>query len=207
MNQLLRIIFLLVLISGCSSKTTKDPGLDNLVSLIEGEFSNKDQVKGDIGFAYLHMANTAIWKDRPGYWIYTEVYSPKKDTFIYTQRILQYERLDSLSFKSTSYTIPNAKKYKRGWQNKSIFNDLTIDSLKVRKGCEVFFHKNTSTIYTGKMHKKSCTSTIKNVNYITTNFVISKNKISVWNRGYNVEGKQVWGKINGPYKYKKEPKD
>ncbi len=207
MTQLLRLFFILPLLFGCNSETAKDPELGNLVKLLVGEFSNESQVKEDAGFAYLHLVNTVIWEDRPGYWVYSEVYDPRQGNFIYSQRILEYEKLDSASFKSTSYKILNAKGYERGWEDKKIFNKLTMDSLEVRQGCEIYFEKNTSTIYSGKTNKGFCSSSINNVEYITANLVISKNKISIWNRGYNNEGKQIWGKINGPYKYKRVKKN
>ncbi len=203
MKHFLPIFFISGLILSCNSKVAKDDELDHLMSFLVGEFSNEEQAKNDDGFAFLRLINIPIWKNKPGHWIYTELYDANKDNYVYTQRILQYERVDSSTFKSTSYQILNAKDYKQGWKDISVFDKLTIDSLKIRNGCNIFFEKNTSTIYTGKTKKKSCSSTIDSIEYITSNFVISRNKISIWNKGYNDEGKQVWGKINGPYKYKK----
>ncbi len=203
MKQLLPVVFLFSLLFSCNSKTVKDPELYNLVSSIVGEFSNIEQVKHDAGFAHLNLTNIRIWKDRPGYWIYSEVSDAKEKEYIYSQRILSYERLDSFTFINTSYSIRNAKEYRNVLKNQHRLNQLTIDSLEIRKGCQVYFEKNTSTIYTGKTRKKSCSSSIHYIEYISSNFVISSDKISVWNRGYDKKGKQIWGKITGPYMYKR----
>ena len=39
------------------------------------------------------------------------------------------------------------------------------------------------------------------IDYIKTDFVVSREKVSIWVRGYNKQGKQVLGKIDGPYLY------
>ncbi|GAA4278132.1 chromophore lyase CpcT/CpeT [Aquimarina mytili] len=206
MKQLLRIVFLFPLLISCNSEVVKDLELHNLVSSLVGEFSNIEQAKNDSGFAHLNLTNIRIWKDRPGYWIYSEVSDAKENDYIYSQRILSYERLDSFTFINTSYIIRNAKDYKNILNNKHLFNQLTLDSLEIRKGCQVYFEKNTSTIYTGKTKKKSCSSSINYIEYISSNFVISSDKISIWNKGYDKKGKQIWGKITGPYMYKRVAK-
>ncbi len=203
MRQLLFILVLFTLFSSCGSEKKKDVELDNLITLLEGKFSNEEQVKKDSGFAHLSLINVRIWKDRPEYWIYSEVSGANKDDYVYSQRILTYQRLDSSNIISTGYKIPNSKDYQSGWENIEIFENLTPESLEIRNGCEVYFKKKTSTIYSGKTKKGSCESSIKEIDYITSSFVVSKDKISIWTRGYNKKGNQVWGKIKGPYKYRR----
>ncbi|AXT62960.1 hypothetical protein D1816_22335 [Aquimarina sp. AD10] len=203
MKQLSLIIFTVLALFSCNSAPVKDVELHNLVTMILGEFSNAEQTEKDASFRHLNLKSVRIWKDRPGYWVYTEVHEASENNNIYSQRILEYERVDSLNFKSTSYKILNEKEYKFGWQNAKVFNKLTLDSLRLKEGCQVYFKKKTSTIYSGKTNRDSCLSSIKSVNHITSSFVVSKNKISVWTRGYSKEGKHIFGKISGPYKYKK----
>ncbi len=206
MKHLLLLGLVLVFVSSCKSEIIKDTELHNLVTLLVGEFSNLEQSKNDSSFSHLKMVNTRIWKSKQGYWVYSELFDAKKTDVIYGQRILNYERVDSSTFKSTSYTISNAQDYRMGWKNESIFDTLTVDNLIMRDGCQVYFKKSTSTIYTGKTRKKSCSSSIDYIDYITADFVVSRDKISLWNRGYSKKGKQVWGKIRGPHKYKRTSK-
>ena len=202
MKQFLLVLFISMLLSSCNSRPIKDTELHSLVMLVTGNFSNEEQAKNDPSFAHLNLINILIWEDQPGYWVYSELFDKNSDN-IYGQRILHYERVDSSTFVSTSYRLLNSKDYLGGWKDKRIFSKLTLDSLEIREGCQVYFEKNTSTIYSGKTNKNSCTSSIDYIEYITSNFVISKDKISIWNRGYDKAGKQVWGKIKGPYKYKR----
>lgn len=204
MKQFLLFIFLSILFSSCNSKPIKDVELHKLVMLLTGEFSNKEQAENDIGFAHLNLRNIRIWENRPGYWLYSEVSDAKNSDQVYSQRIINYKRSNSSTFISTSYLILNEENYKGSQEETSdIFNKLTKDSLIERVGCQMYFKKKTSTIYSGKIKKKSCASSIDYIDYITSAFVISKNKISIWTKGYDNKGKQVWGKIKGPYRYKR----
>ncbi|TPN81281.1 chromophore lyase CpcT/CpeT [Aquimarina algicola] len=203
MKQFLLIISLLILFSGCVSAPVKDKELHNLVSLLIGDFTNKEQAENDPSFSQLSLINIRIWKNKSGYWVYSQLFDAKKENIIYSQRVLFYERVDSITFASKSYTINNAKEYKEAWKNPKILKSLKPEDLEIRNGCDVYFKKKTSTIYSGKTNKGSCSSSINFVDHISSNFVISKNKLSVWNRGYDEKGKQVWGKIKGPYKFRK----
>ncbi|GAA4271278.1 chromophore lyase CpcT/CpeT [Aquimarina gracilis] len=204
MKRLLPFFLLSIFLFGCNSKSAKDTELNNLVNLVLGEFSNEEQAKNDASYAHLNLVNARIWKDKPGYWVYSEVSDAKQDLYIYSQRIVNYKRLDSTSFISTSYIIDGAKDFESGWKDPNIFDELTMDDIEMRRGCEVYYKKKTSTIFSGKTDKGSCISSIKGIDYITSAFVVSKDKISVWTRGYDQKGKQVWGKIKGPFKYKKQ---
>ncbi|WP_103070977.1 chromophore lyase CpcT/CpeT [Aquimarina sediminis] len=203
MRGFLLIIFLSLLFSSCNSAPIKDPELHKLVVLLVGSFSNKEQAENDSSFASLHMTNTRIWEERIGYWVYSEVSDANKDHYIYSQRIINYERLDSSTLKGTSYEIPNIEEYNTDQKKSTFLSNLTPDSLEIRAGCQVYFKKKTSTIYSGKTNKGSCTNALDYIDYTTSTYVISKDNISIWTKGYNNNRKQVWGKINGPYKYKR----
>lgn len=203
MRKFLLIVFLITAFPSCNSKSVKDAELHKLVTLLIGSFSNKEQTERDASFAYLNLKNIRIWKDKPEYWIYSEVSDAKQGHYIYDQKIVSYERLDSSTIRSTSYAIINSKKYEENQKTAKFFDNLTLDSLKVMTGCQVFFKKKTSTIYTGKTNKGSCNSDIPYIHYVTSSYVISKDKISIWTKGFDSNKKQVWGKIKGPYKYKR----
>ncbi len=204
MKKISSIIFLFFVFYSCNSNRIKDIELHNLTTLMIGEFSNKEQAKQDNSFPNSLMINVRIWKNKPGYWIYSELSDASENNIVvHSQRIINYERIDSITFKSTGYRIPNEKDYQSPWKNIGVFDKLTLDSLQIRNGCEVYFKKKTSTIYSGKTNNELCSSSVDYINYISSSFVVSKDKISIWTRGYDKKGKQVWGKIRGPYKYKR----
>jgi len=205
MKKLLLFSILSLFLSGCKSKEICDIELYNFVRLLNGHFSSKEQAEQESGYYDISLTNISIWKNRTGFWIYQELFNSKTPSTIYYQRILKIERLDSITIRSLSYILPNQKKYSNGWKDPSIFNDLNIKTLEAREGCEIYFQKKTSSIYQGKTNNRTCSSTnlMKNVDYITSSIILSQDRISSWDRGYDNNGKQVWGKIQGPYKYKR----
>ncbi|WP_298543218.1 chromophore lyase CpcT/CpeT [uncultured Aquimarina sp.] len=202
MQRSLLLLGLLITTISCSNKIEQGSQIDDLTGILSGKFSSKKQAKEESGYSAVCLINIPIWDDRPGYWFYQELYDEKNSTSIYNQRIINFKKLDSLTISSVNYSIPDQKRYANGWKDISIFDHLTIDSLKIRDGCDVYFKKKTSTIYHGKTKKGTCSSSFSSkISYTTSNIVISKNKITSWDRGYNTQGKQIWGKIQGPYKF------
>jgi len=188
----------------CTTKVDPDPDpqLRNFSELFTGKFSSTKQAEKDASYSSVILINTPIWKDRSGYWLYHELHDEENSTFIYNQRIINIRRLDSTVIRTISYIIPNKKKYINAWKDTSIFNNLNVDSLTIRDGCDVYFKKMTSTIYQGKTKKGNCLSSFsKKIAYTTSDIVISNDQISSWDRGYCSNKKQVWGKIQGPYKF------
>ncbi|MBQ4821420.1 chromophore lyase CpcT/CpeT [Aquimarina sp. MMG016] len=203
MNQLLLYLLVILLFLSCNPKQNNDPELHHFVDLLSGSFSSKEQSEKEVGYADSNLINTPIWEDSKNYWLYSEIHNAKNPSLIYIQRILNIQRMDSVTFISTAYTIPDQKKYAHGWKDPNLFNEIALDSLQKREGCDIYYKKKTSSIYVGKTNNVSCLSTLKNIAYTKSNIVLSRDQLSVWDKGYDVDGKQVWGKIQGPYKYKR----
>ncbi|KAA1245755.1 chromophore lyase CpcT/CpeT [Aquimarina sp. RZ0] len=204
MKRLLMFFTSIVCMLGCESNINYDPELHHFVNLLSGEFSSKKQADKEAGYLEIHLTNAPIWKEQQDYWFYQEFYDPSDTEKVYYQRILRIKRMDSLTIRSTNYTLPDRKKYLNGWKDLSVFNNLSIDSIKIRDGCDVYFRKKTSSIYQGKTNNGTCLSKFRaNMAYTTSHIVITHHKISSWDRGYDTDRKQVWGKIQGPYIYEK----
>lgn len=208
MHKFSLFIILLSLTISCETQKKQDLQVQNFYKNITGKFSSKEQASEESGYSNVVLSNTPIWKERSGYWLYQELYDAEKNTSVYYQRIINIKQVDSLVISTTSYIIPDQKKYKNAWKDITILEHLTTDSLAIRNGCDVYFKKETSTIYQGKTKKQTCLSSFsKKISYTTSDIVISKNKISSWDRGYDSNGKQIWGKIQGPYIFIRIPED
>ena len=201
-------IFLSSFIISCETKKKQDLQLQSFATVLSGKFSSKEQASREPGYSAVIFSNTPIWRERSGYWFYQELYDAEKNTSVYYQRIINVKRVDSLIISSTSYMIPNQKKYKNAWKNPQVLNHLTKDSLAIRNGCDVHFKNTVSSIYQGKTQKGTCLSSFsEKISYTTSDILISKNKISSWDRGYDSNGKQIWGKIQGPYIFRRISED
>jgi len=197
-------IFLTLLFWGCQPKGKYDKELHDLSNLLSGSFTSQEQSKTNIGYANFTLKNQRIWKKSPGFWFYSEIHSTDKPYKVYLQRILNISRIDSITLKSVGYTIlRNREDYINGWEEPLIFDKLSIDSLKIKEGCDIYYRQKSPSIYIGKTKEGACKSTFKNISYFSSNVVVSPDLISIWDRGYDTENKQVFGKINKPYKYKR----
>ncbi len=198
-----QLVFLFnILILGCTTKKN-DPELYQLTGLLTGKFSSQKQFQKEFRNTDTYLVNTPIWEDKPDYWFYSEIYNLKTPSLVYFQRVLHLQRIDSVTIKSTSYNILNPQKYNNGWRDKTIFKELSINNLEVRNGCDVYYKKKTSSIYVGKTNNHSCISQLNDVAFTVSNLIISNNKISVWNREYNMDGKQVWNRLKNSYRYQR----
>lgn len=208
LKKLLLFLFTSAFCIGCNSVEKQDQELAYFTSLIEGKFSSRKQAENEEGFASVYLINLPIWKDKPGYWFYHELGNEKDSSVIFNQRIIQIKRSDSSTIRSISYTFLSPGKYERAWKNIALFDQLHQDSLQLKKGCDLFYKQKTATIFQGKTKKGTCKSSFReNISYTTSNVVVSKDKISSWIKGFDRDHKQVWGKIQGPYKYDRVQKN
>ena len=196
------LLFLsVILVASCDEVRNRDSEIEEFTNAITGTFSSEDQSKKEMGYTNLTLVNTRIWEDRPGYWIYSENFLTDQPSKVFLQRIINIERIDSITLKTTRYTLRKPDTYKNAWKNTDIFYTINKEDLIPKVGCEMYYSKKTSTIYHGQSKPKSCLSELENVSFIMSNIVLSEDKISVWVKGYNDSGKQIWGKIKGPYQY------
>jgi len=57
--------------------------------------------------------------------------------------------------------------------------------------------------YEGSTEGNNCESDLRGAKYATSEVKISKDGIISWDRGYDAEGKQVWGAEKGGYIFKR----
>ena len=195
------LILSVILVASCDEVRNRDSEIEEFTNAITGTFSSEDQSKKEVGYTNLTLVNTPIWEDRPGYWIYSENFLTDEPNKVFLQRIINIERIDSITLKTTRYALKKPDTYKNAWKNTDIFYTINKEDLIPKTGCEMYYSKKTSTIYHGQSKPKSCLSELENVAFIMSNIILSEDKISVWVKGYNDSGKQIWGKIKGPYKY------
>ena len=57
--------------------------------------------------------------------------------------------------------------------------------------------------YTGATHDRDCESRLRGAAYATTEVRIDAQGMTSWDRGYDAEGRQVWGATEGGYRFKR----
>lgn len=174
--------------------------LVELVSWMSGTFSNTAQAQQDTNYYAITLVMTPIWESRfPGqHWLYVEqALSSRKDQ-PYRQRIYQVEELENGMFRSAVYLVPDESDAIGKSTNVSFFDQWEPEDLDLREGCAVILSWSGGA-YTGSTQGTTCSSSLRGATYTTSVVTIDPNQIISWDRGFDQEGKQVWGADKGGY--------
>jgi len=139
-----------------------------------------------------------IWKDRTdGAWFYVEQALASTLNAPYRQRVYNVQRVEEGMIESVVYTIKDAQK----WVGLDpTAGDMSIDDIALKFGCEVYLQYD-GTSFTGSTHGAACKSDLHGASYVRSDVRITSVGIHSWDRGFDFEGKQVWGSTAGPYAF------
>jgi CpeT protein len=178
-----------------------------LYKMMQGQFNSLEQSKADSSYYNILLKMKPMWTNKQGeYWLYVEQAMENSVDTPYRQRVYQLQMLNDSTITSTVYTIKNGEKYYGDWKKQKPLENLTTTDLEVRKGCLIYIHKTKKNKYKGATNASDCESSLRGASYATTEVQMSKKKVLSWDRGYDKEGKQVWGAVKGGYQFKKYAK-
>jgi hypothetical protein len=199
------VFLMLVVLANCESKAQSFS--ENMMQLVEwmtGEFDSSEQANADTAFYNISLKMTRIWHNQPnGIWLYVEQAVAETPEKPYRQRIYFLSETNDDEFTSDVYLIPEEVNYIGAWKTPGAFDNLTPFNLNYKSGCAVFLFYDGFQ-YGGKTNEKSCKSDMRGAAYATSEVVLTATEIHTWDRGMNVDGKQVWGSESGHYIFKKK---
>ncbi len=186
--------------------TTKD--LDRLFKLMCGSFSSEAQSKRDSDYFDIRLHMKPIWKEKQGeYWLYVEQAMAAKIDQPYRQRVYHLHLINDSTIASDVYNFKsNPLKYAGEWKKEKPLDGVPMDSLEARDGCIIYLHKTNNKLYEGSTKANDCTSNLRGASYATSEAHIGTKGMFTWDRGFDKNGKQVWGAVKGGYDFKKKEK-
>lgn len=191
----------LALLSAQAQK--KDRDLEKLYTYLQGAYHNKTQARTDSDFFEIHLHMTPIWTQQ-GYWLYVEQATASALDKPYRQRVYKvYRRASDQALVSEIYTLPQPLRFAGAWKNPDLLKGLSPDSLIPRPGCEVVLRADSKG-FSGSTGAQTCPSDLRGASYATSEVVLEKKRLVSWDRGYDAQGKQVWGSQKGGYVFEKE---
>ncbi len=179
-----------------------------IAAWMSGSFDSRDQHLADTTNYFdirLHMK--PIWKNRTdGVWLYVEQAMMGYLDKPYRQRVYHVYLQDDSTVISHVYEMEKPLRFAGVWQQESPLGALTPDSLKDRKGCSILLRKMNNVRYVGQTHDRDCLSTRSGATYATSEVVLEDGLLVSWDRGWDADGKHVWGATQGGYRFvKREP--
>lgn len=172
-----------------------------------GVFNSEQQSKNDSAFYNITLHMKPIWlKSKDGYYLYVEQAVTTLMDKPYRQRVYHVYIFNDSTIISQVYELKNPKAHIGSWKEKKPLKNFNPDSLDVRNGCAIYLHKNVDGTFSGSTPGKECLSNLRGAAYATSEVVIHPNKIISWDRGWDINDKQVWGAVKGGYEFIKTEK-
>lgn len=183
---------------------TNAQSLKQLVKYMSGSFNSYQQSISDSSYFNVSLEMKPIWKkDKQTKWLYVEQAITQNKNKPYRQRIYGITKTAENEFVSTVYLIPNQEAYIGAYQKaKRRFKNLSPQQLEEKEGCHITLIFD-GIAYKGKTGDTGCPSKLRGATYATSEVIIYKNKLESWDRGFDKEGKQVWGAEKGAYIFDK----
>lgn len=203
-----------VILPGCQMPgpqvASKDPK-EAVAALLVGSFSSAEQAKGDKDFREIHLHMTRIWPARvDGPWVYIEQAVASEPLKPYRQRIYQIalsENPDAApgTVESRVFELPgDPLAFAGAWSEPARFDAMTVEQLVPRDGCTVYLVPNTDGSWSGGTDGNGCSSALRGATHATSEVTATAQELRTWDRGFDKDGKQVWGAEKGPYVFRRE---
>jgi CpeT protein len=193
---------------GTTSSTLKSQNaalyIDSFCEMLQGTYTSESQSKKDTSYFHIALAIYPIWPERNDarYFYVEQAMAPNYLDKPYRQRV--YKIVPGLgdTIISVIYTFKDPLNYAGAHKDKAILAKLTYDKIEQKDGCEVYLipHKDG---FKGGTKGSNCPSTLRGAAYATTEVTMTPSQLLSWDRGYDKEGKYVWGAEKGGYVFDK----
>lgn len=182
-----------------------DQDLDRLVGYMVGSYSSAAQAQRDTSYFDIRLHMARIWPERKdGYWLYVEQARADVPARPYRQRVYHVHRISKAVLASDVYMLHKPLRYTGGYKDASLLSSLNRDSLTLKEGCAINLEVKSARHYGGQTGERSCPSDLKDASFATSAVTVGPDTLLSWDRGFNAEGKQVWGAERGGYYFVKQ---
>jgi len=174
-----------------------------VAALLCGHFASTAQSKADSEYFDVRLHMVQIWHSRSdAIWLYVEQAMESAPCKPYRQRIYRITegRLvdENSEVLSQVFEMPDAGAFICAWAAPDRFDALDPAKLTEREGCRITLRK-TNGVWRGSTDGQSCLSALRGATFATSEVLLVPERIETWDRGFDAEGKQVWGARKGPY--------
>lgn len=204
--MLIRLLLLVTLMSAAHAVDPL-PGLTHLSGWMMGSFDSGEQAAADSAFFDIHLQMAPIWNERAdGPWLYVEQAVAGSLDKPYRQRVYHLTEPEPGLFVSEVYELPApALRFAGAWNHDSLLVGLTPDSLAARQGCGVHLRWDAARqAYAGRTPGEGCLSSLRGATYATSEVTVHADGLESWDRGWDAQGKQVWGAVKSGYQFRRQ---
>ncbi len=197
---MLRLSYLLLCMAltlAVSAQRTR--ALEQVAYAMAGSYSSAEQAKADSSYQELELEILRIWhKRKDGAWLYVEQATAGSKEKPDHQQIYHVAQVNDSTFTWDILNIRNAQDFRGAYAETARLLSLSLDSLERQDGCTVTLHKR-GQLYVGSTKDRECSSSQGGASYTSSEVVLTNERLVIWERGWNAEGKKVWGGEVGGY--------
>lgn len=202
---------------GCAQQRTADDrrsgavthaDVQLLAEYLSGSFSSGAQsVEDPENFLDIRLNTARIWADRDdvprGVWLYVEQAAATSLDRPYRQRVYHLSIYDDRTIESAIYVLPGDPIWYVGaHRDPSKLAALNPDDLVSRDGCSVFLRFDADEVaFIGSTRGSECPSQLRGAAYATSEVIVTRDRLLSWDRGFDADGRQVWGSTEGAYRF------
>ena len=193
--------FLLLMVTG--SVAADD--LQDLVDMMSGSFSSQAQARSDSANYYdIRLEMKPIWTERnDGHWLYVEQAVATSLDEPYRQRVYHVTQVEENLFRSVVYSLPEPEAVIGAWKLAAPLAHWVPDDLTEREGCAVYLERRENGHFIGSTRDRECTSSLRGAAYATSEITIAPDRVVSWDRGFDSDGRHVWGADKGGYIFRR----
>lgn len=201
MLRLANLLLCMALTLGVSAQRTR--ALEQVAYAMAGAYTSAEQAKADSSYLAMELEVVRIWhKRKDGAWLYVEQAHADNKEKPEGQWMYHLSQVNDSTFTWDMLKIRNAAEFRGAYAVPGRLLGLATDSLERQVGCAITLHKR-GQLYVGSSAEGQCNSTQGGAAYSSTEVMLSNERLVIWERGWNAQGKQVWGGEVGGYVYLK----
>lgn len=197
----LPIVLLLTMVaSGQTTRPATDADVARLSEMLVGRFDSSVQANADPeNYFNILLQMARIWPDRKdGPWLYVEQATALMPQRPYRQRIYRLTRRGDRLVSEVHELPGDPLRFVGAASDPTKLADLNPEQLAHKAGCDVQLWP-TEDGFVGATVGCECPSKLAGASYATSEVRLYADRLETWDRGYDKEGKQVWGAEHGPY--------
>ena len=209
--------FSLFLLAACSSADTDTvvdtadssseiPELtpaDRATEYLIGDFNSEKQANSNPAYFAISLRSCAVdFADMGTRVLYVEQASMETLSQPYRQRLYVVEDLEDGRVSSEIYAFTDSKAANLIGACDAP-EDITIKTkhLVDRTGCTVWLEEMDDGSFEGATEGTECSSSLGGAAYATSEVTLESDRLLSLDQGWDVEGNQVWGAVDGPYRF------
>jgi hypothetical protein len=189
------------------SKGAEPPrAVDEVAALLAGTFDSKAQAEADPeAFRAVRLVAVAVPKSRLGSGapvLYLEQAMLATPDRPYRQRFYRIEETADGGVVSRVFEPKDPAAVSGKWREPADLALFGPGDVVERIGCAVRL-KKTDAGWEGGTEGTGCPSALSGARYATSRVKLAAGRMESWDRGYDVDDRQVWGARTGPYVFER----